>query len=1034
MSPKTSKGKNKQTGSPAKTGGYASDSGRPPEPATIMAGPSKALNPVVEIRRRPPRHETDGGASRPRTTREGPVGENPPDEEPTSSSHDPASPRTARESSVSKEKPPTAPPSPSPARAQTPLSRRPSNGHTTAPGFSAQESFVSLERTITKLATVNESLTTLILEGREAEQRRQREVIELLRDSETKASERSNALIGKLDELGKTITAAMSGEMRFVQTNLKALANINSSSSATTLELLRRISAAQSDPVPPAADATTSTSGDDPKPTSQPPLTPSTHIPRRDESPNVREPHKGSRIPIPPSARGNSRHPFFSRSNRGTQSPFSSFTWRIPKEPPGGSGPGGNDGGGGGPDPPDDPGPGGENPGGEAPGDEDPEGNDSAGENPDRGNPGGGPGRGDPGGGDEPPDGDPGDGSSPPGDGGNTPTPRRASTPTGYDWEQLNASGWGAETPRERTPGAGLTGTRQNAFRQRIHEAIKDAAYDVLRRSPATTGSFAYLKTVAAGTPRPVYNGDDDLEVFMPWVHRLMCYFDLHQIVGIENDHNRTTILHGALSGHAQTWYENSVRMGTRNAHSFPPDFITVLLRLADRFITPAAVAKAQRGFDRITYTKDKGIQAYARELHLISKHILLPIDEYTLRRRIVEAIPSSIRNHLIDIKGLSTSTSSVAEWVEATARRERELLEKAAFEDNHMNLKRFAPGNARFAAARATAAPRRTNDDQKSSRLPNEARNNNRASPSGPKVPTKQMIPLSEITCHACGKKGHYRGSRECPKTPSSARIHALALDQESMELETPEDDNEEEETPFDGEDFDGDADYGPIDEETDENGLGAVVAGFHVISESDEELEFDYAQVAALATTGEDESDEKLANDLVSAVKEQYESRGSGQKPPFRGPSAKQLKVDEQRTWASNSNVKPKLAKGPHPKVRIGRCPTSILKVNGTDAFVCWDSGSELDAISPDFVRACGINTAAKETPINVCLATKGSGSTTSYEVDVNIDVGTVTMDHPLEILNLHRYDMILGGYFCRRYNVVIDYGTKLFDSTVT
>ena len=59
------------------------------------------------------------------------------------------------------------------------------------------------------------------------------------------------------------------------------------------------------------------------------------------------------------------------------------------------------------------------------------------------------------------------------------------------------------------------------------------------------------------------------------------------------------------------------------------------------------------------------------------------------------------------------------------------------------------------------------------------------------------------------------------------------------------------------------------------------------------------------------------------------------------------------------------------------------------------------------------------AKETPINVHLATKGSKSTTSYEVNVNIDFGGVTIDHPLEILNLDRWDMILGGYFCRLYN---------------
>ena len=106
------------------------------------------------------------------------------------------------------------------------------------------------------------------------------------------------------------------------------------------------------------------------------------------------------------------------------------------------------------------------------------------------------------------------------------------------------------------------------------------------------------------------------------------------------------------------------------------------------------------------------------------------------------------------------------------------------------------------------------------------------------------------------------------------------------------------------------------------------------------------------------------------------------------------------------------------------MGRCLTAVLKVHGTDAFVCWDSSSELDAISPDFVRAAGIKTVAKESPIKVRLATKGSTSATSYKVNVNIDLGNTTIDHPLKVLNLDRWDVILGRYFCRRYNVCLDY----------
>jgi hypothetical protein len=133
--------------------------------------------------------------------------------------------------------------------------------------------------------------------------------------------------------------------------------------------------------------------------------------------------------------------------------------------------------------------------------------------------------------------------------------------------------------------------------------------------------------------PMPLYSSKDDLEVFMTWIHSLMCFYNIHQIVGPENDHNRTTILRAVLKDQAQTWYDMSIRMGTCGLHTFPPAFIMILLKLADMFVTPAAVTKAQCSFDKIAYTKDKGIRAYIHELQMISKHILLPIDEYTLRK-----------------------------------------------------------------------------------------------------------------------------------------------------------------------------------------------------------------------------------------------------------------------------------------------------------------------------------------------------------------------------------------------------------------
>ena len=152
-----------------------------------------------------------------------------------------------------------------------------------------------------------------------------------------------------------------------------------------------------------------------------------------------------------------------------------------------------------------------------------------------------------------------------------------------------------------------------------------------------------------------------------------------------------------------------------------------------------------------------------------------------------------------------------------------------------------------------------------------------------GPKIPSKQKVLLAEITCHACGKKGHYHGLKECPKTLTLVRIHALGIEPDQVEPETPEEPEEEVENPFEGEEFDGKADAEIAASNFDDDGIGAIMVGFHTISkDGEEESNTDIANIAMLATTGKMESDEKLANELVSSIKEQYETRGVATKPP--------------------------------------------------------------------------------------------------------------------------------------------------------
>jgi hypothetical protein len=601
--------------------------------------------------------------------------------------------------------------------------------------------------------------------------------------------------------------------------------------------------------------------------------------------------------------------------------------------------------------------------------------------------------------------------------------PESAPNPqSNFNWEQIGLSSWERRASREYTPSEIGVPERHSSFRGRIRRGIIDAVRNVILREPFHEGSNTFIKSVAAITPVPIYSGEDDLEVFMTWLQNFLTFIDMHQLVGERNEHNRVTTTRSALEGPAQIWFDTTIRPSRPGGYREMFKFIDVMLRLSDAFITPAAATRSQQSFERVTYNSEKGIRAYVRELQIISYHLLMPVDEYTSRRRIIEAIHWRIRNHLIDFKGLSTSTSSVVEWVDAIERRERELLERSAYDT-------VVRQRVRTSTALKATSTSRDETPTKTQPRTQSTRTTDRARPVGQTIPSRQRLTLSEITCYACGMKGHYKGSKECPKTPTSARLHAIgvkAAEEDDEELITPEVEIEVEE-PFEGEDYDGNPDVELAQEdEEDDYGVGAIVANIHVV-DSDSDNDDDKVVHLAAVTTSSVKDDRAIADELLRSVKTQYEERGSGMKIPIRGPSAKQLKVDSQKVWASNPNIKNPKDPTSSKILRRGRCLTAIVNVNGVDAFMCWDTGSELDAISPDFIRATGLRPKTKENPIKIRLGTKGSSSMTSYEVNAELNFGKTKLIKHLDVVNLDRWDVILGATFCDEHKVVLDFGNR-------
>jgi hypothetical protein len=271
----------------------------------------------------------------------------------------------------------------------------------------------------------------------------------------------------------------------------------------------------------------------------------------------------------------------------------------------------------------------------------------------------------------------------------------------------------------------------------------------------------------------------------------------------------------------------------------------------------------------------------------------------------------------------------------------------------------------------------------------------NNRTFPSGPRVPPK--APLEEITCYACNKKGHYRGSKECPKTPSLACLHIMDVNADKEEPQAPE----TEETPFEGVDYDGKTDLEtPVtDYEGEEEGVGAIIASIHAGDNiSDDKILEDsesILQLAALAASDSKE-DETVADKIIQSVKEDYELQGSGIVPRPRGPMSKQLQAESQKKHALRSSVEcSRPEECTHP-FEDRRGMSAIIKINGVDALTCWDAGSQLECISPDFARAVGLQPTPKSKSIKIQLGTKGSSSATLYEVTPQIEAANLKVNH--------------------------------------
>jgi hypothetical protein len=92
-------------------------------------------------------------------------------------------------------------------------------------------------------------------------------------------------------------------------------------------------------------------------------------------------------------------------------------------------------------------------------------------------------------------------------------------------------------------------------------------------------------------------------------------------------------------------------------------------------------------------------------------------------------------------------------------------------------------------------------------------------------------------------------------------------------------------------------------------------------------------------------------------------------------------------------------------------------------------FDSGSQVDAISPDFARALQLDHFKLERTMPLQLGTKGSHATFSYEVEPALSYkGTSFGTRHIDVINIDRYDLLLGAPFFNHHGVVLDFQDRV------
>jgi hypothetical protein len=504
-----------------------------------------------------------------------------------------------------------------------------------------------------------------------------------------------------------------------------------------------------------------------------------------------------------------------------------------------------------------------------------------------------------------------------------------------------------------------------------------------------------------------------------------------------EADSHRVSLLGSAVKDRALRWYQHTIHLNADRDWTFE----TAMIKLKRYFVKDVSSRDAAVRFDCLTQ-KTRMVTELKKDLECLSQQMIQTPSDYDISRRFLNALKPEISSTAVRYSVNSENSDLEAIFEMAKS------VEQGMFYEEHQRNEHSSTRGAWDTSFKLGLKPK-----SKVKELTPGAYRKKETRPytRGSRDMKQDGDSNKQIECYSCKQRGHY--SNECPRRTRGKRAanakpieeeetgeaYAHAAEDELLESEEEEFFSEEENE--DAPEGHEEPEYSSNDEEgLSLNNWACTARPLGRLTRR----EVDYVVYRGEPCPG----DKARLQDWSMA---RGQLHPPGKETPKDSPNllfgpgqycmatyildeeepARSAKMDGQaedqvayRQRATKDLGPFKIGEAPKRNFRCLGVIEGYMRINGHKAHVLLDGGSTLDMVSANFVVVHKLDMFQLKTPLKLQMAMSGSRSVINYGVKAELQVGGLKEQRYFDVVNLDRYQVILGTPFLKHHGVMLNY----------